>query len=55
MTTELSGLSCFHHTFTKNSMHKFFIMIKEATQYAGIIILSLLSALWLLIRRKRIT
>lgn len=35
-------------------MHKFFIMIKEATLYAGIIVLSQLSALWLLIRRKNI-
>ena len=34
-------------------MHKFFIMIKEATLYAGIIILSLLSALWLLVNKKR--
>ncbi len=34
-------------------MRKFFIVIKEATQYAGIIVLSLLSALWLLVKGKR--
>lgn len=35
-------------------MSKFFLNIKESAQHAGIILLSCLSALWLLIRGKRI-
>ena len=35
-------------------MNKILSSIKETIQYIGIIFLSMLSALWLLIRRKRI-
>lgn len=35
-------------------MSKFFLNIKESAQHAGIVLLSCLSALWLLIRGKRI-
>lgn len=38
----------------QKSMSKFFLNIKESAQHAGIILLSCLSALWLLIRGKRI-
>ena len=38
----------------KNNMRKILTVIKEAVIYVGIVLLSMLSALWLLIRGKRI-
>lgn len=38
----------------KNNMRKILTVIKEAVIYAWIVLLSLLSALWLLIKGKRI-
>ena len=37
-----------------HNMNKFFIQIKECLQYVGIIIISLLSALWLMLTKGRI-